>query len=99
VSTTEIVVLIVVVLLLLALAAVLVARSRRRAHLQERFGPEYDRTLEQADGRRQAERDLAEREARRSSFDVRPLPAPTGPPSATAGRRRRPTSSTSLRRP
>jgi len=75
VSTTEIVVLIVVVLLLLALAAVLVARSRRRAHLQERFGPEYDRTLEQADGRRQAERDLAEREARRSSFEVRPLPA------------------------
>ena len=77
-TTTQIVVLIVVVLLLAALAAVLVARAKRakeRERLRSTFGPEYDRTVEGNDGhRRQAERELAERAARRSSLDIRPLP-------------------------
>lgn len=67
-------VLIVVVVVLVILAAVLAATGRsRRRHLQERFGPEYERTVEGADRRRQAERDLREREERHDELDLRPL--------------------------
>jgi len=57
------------------LVAVIVAaqRKRRSASLRDRFGPEYDRTLESAGRRRDAERDLAEREKRREELDIRPL--------------------------
>src|SRR5205823_8904706 len=40
------------------------ARARRTRALQERFGSEYDRTLDQAGGRRGAERELRDREKR-----------------------------------
>jgi hypothetical protein len=72
-STTEIVVLVVVVLVLLALAGYVLAQQRKRKALQSRFGPEYDRTVEGSGGRRQAERDLAERAERRQQLDIRPL--------------------------
>lgn len=49
--------------------------ARRTQRLRSRFGPEYDRTLERADGRRTAEAQLSEREARRQQFDIRPLSA------------------------
>jgi hypothetical protein len=41
--------------------------------LQDRFGPEYDRELEKAGGRREAERELAEREKRHDELELRPL--------------------------
>jgi hypothetical protein len=47
------------------------ARSRR---LREGFGPEYDRAVEERGDRREAEADLREREERRDSLDIRPLP-------------------------
>ena len=56
----------------LAIVAAAVSRRRRR-HLQERFGSEYDRTLEGADHRRDAERQLRDREARHDELDLRPL--------------------------
>src|SRR5262245_2242528 len=49
------------------------ARSRRRRGLHQRFGSEYDRTLEDADSRRKAERDLRQREADHDQLDIRPL--------------------------
>jgi hypothetical protein len=49
------------------------ARTRRTARLRERFGPEYDRTVESAGDRRDAERELAERARRREELDIRPL--------------------------
>lgn len=58
-----------------ALIAAASTRSRRRAHLRERFGPEYDRAVSSADSRRAAERELAAREERRDRLDVRPLSA------------------------
>jgi hypothetical protein len=61
----------VVVLLLVAVAAAV--GRRRRHHLQDRFGSEYDRTVENADRRREAERSLREREARHDELDLRPL--------------------------
>jgi hypothetical protein len=66
---------------LIAVAAVLVvavvvwqALSRRRTgRLQERFGPEYDRTVGGAESKREAEAELQEREERRGELEVRPL--------------------------
>jgi hypothetical protein len=55
------------------LAMWVAARKRRRAHLQEGFGPEYDRTVEEAGSKRKAESELADREKRRGELDIRPL--------------------------
>ena len=49
------------------------ARLRRREHLQDAFGPEYARAVEEHGDARAAENELAEREARRRKFDIRPL--------------------------
>jgi len=62
----------VVVVVVLVAIAVALGRSRRR-HLQDRFGPEYDRAVDQADHRRDAERDLREREARHDELELKPL--------------------------
>lgn len=72
-TTLIIIIVIVVVVLAAAAAAVVGSRRRRTAHLQERFGPEYDRTLEDSDGQRAAEKDLRDREARRDQFEIVPL--------------------------
>ena len=50
------------------------ARRRRTADLRDRFGPEYDRAVENRDGRRAAEADLRAREKERAQFDIEPLP-------------------------
>jgi len=50
-------------------------QARRTRTLQDRFGPEYDRTVERTDDRREAEADLAARAKRRDELDIRPLPA------------------------
>jgi hypothetical protein len=55
------------------LIAVFAMGSRRRRGLQERFGPEYDRTVESSGDRRAAERDLREREERHEELDIREL--------------------------
>jgi hypothetical protein len=63
-----------VVVVLVVVAVVAMASSRRRRHhLQDRFGSEYDRTVESADRRRQAERELRERESRHDELELRPL--------------------------
>lgn len=62
----------VIVLVLVALA---VRTTVRRRHLQERFGPEYDRTVEAEHGRRAAERDLTAREQRHEDLEIRALPS------------------------
>jgi hypothetical protein len=61
---------VVVVLALMVWQALGVRRTKR---LRTRFGPEYDRTVEGADSRRDAEAELTAREERRQQFDIRPL--------------------------
>ena len=63
----------VVVVLVIVVAVAAAASRRRRHHLQQRFGSEYDRTVEGADRRREAERDLRDREARHDELELRPL--------------------------
>jgi hypothetical protein len=67
------VVIVIAVLIAIALGAV-TARNRRTAALRGRFGPEYDRAIENSDDRRAAEADLLARQKERAQFDVEPLP-------------------------
>jgi hypothetical protein len=60
-------------LLVVALVVWQALRARKTRTLQERFGPEYDRTLDRADDKREAELDLAARAKRRDELDIRPL--------------------------
>jgi hypothetical protein len=66
----------IVVVVVVALVAV-GARNRRTAALRDRFGPEYDRAVENSDDRRTAEAGLRAREKQRAQFDVKPLPEAT----------------------
>jgi hypothetical protein len=67
------VVIAIAVVVVVALVAV-VARNRRTAMLRERFGPEYDRVLENSDDQRAAEAELLAREKQRAQLDIKPLP-------------------------
>ena len=48
-------------------------RTRRSRSLQDQFGGEYDRTVDKAGGRREAERELAERQKRHDELELKPL--------------------------
>jgi len=71
---TAVAIIIVVVVVLAVLAVVGRAQMRRR-HLQQQFGPEYARAVEDAGSRREAEQELAERERRHAELPLRALPA------------------------
>ncbi|MFE0509091.1 hypothetical protein [Streptomyces sp. NPDC058964] len=74
-STGTLLAIIIPIVVVLALAALAVSLTmRRRRHLRERFGPEYERTVEQSDNRLTAERELKERERRHDALDIKPLP-------------------------
>jgi hypothetical protein len=61
------------VLVVLAVVAAIYTRTRRTRGLQERFGSEYERTVEEQGGRRDAERELTERARQRARLDIIPL--------------------------
>jgi hypothetical protein len=67
------IVLLVVVVVIVGFLAWQAGQRRRSRRLQERFGPEYDRTVEAAGKRGDAEADLEAREQRIDSFEIRPL--------------------------
>ena len=48
-------------------------RKNYTARLRKHFGPEYDRTLENAGNQRKAEKELIAREKRVEKFQIRPL--------------------------
>jgi hypothetical protein len=74
-STGSIVIIVIVVVVILAVVALVLRPQMQRRRLRDKFGPEYDRTVSDADGRRAAERELAQREQRHAKFDLRPLSA------------------------
>jgi FtsZ-interacting cell division protein ZipA len=51
------------------------ARARRSGELKDTFGREYDRTVEQAGDRREAERELRERQRQHDELELKPLSA------------------------
>jgi hypothetical protein len=73
--TWLIVVIVVVAIAVLGAVIWLVTQEMQRKRLQQRFGPEYDRTVEESDNPRAAQRELAERERRHKELDIRPLSA------------------------
>lgn len=62
-----------IVLVVGALLAWLFIQRNRTRELRDRYGEEYDRTLEAKGGRRKAESDLIEREERVKKLEIRPL--------------------------
>jgi hypothetical protein len=73
--TTVTVIIVVLVVAALAAAGFLVYQKQRTAQLQQRFGPEYDRAVEGADSRREAEQHLAGVAHRRDELTIRDLDA------------------------
>ncbi len=65
----------VLAVVLIVLAAWVVSRIRRRSHLKQTFGPEYDHTVEEAGSQTAAEAELAEREKRVEGYEIRELSA------------------------
>jgi hypothetical protein len=63
----------VVAILVVAIGAFALSQ-RRRQHLREHFGPEYQRLLSEQGDRGRAERILSQREERVKKLDIRPLP-------------------------
>jgi hypothetical protein len=75
-TTTELLVLIalLVVAVLAVVAVVMAAKRRKRSDgLRDSFGSEYDRTVETTGKRRDAERELADRQKRHDQLEIRPL--------------------------
>jgi hypothetical protein len=75
-STTLLIVIIIIAVIVIAAIGALIyrhARARQSERLQERFGPEYDRSLERAEDRNAAESELREREKRHSELELQPL--------------------------
>jgi hypothetical protein len=73
-SSGTIVIIIIAIVVVVAIVAGVAYEARRR-RLRQRFGPEYDRLVEQGASRRQAEAELAARERRVRDLDIRPLSA------------------------
>lgn len=74
-NQTALIVAALVILGLLVIGAIFWSRSRRSDHLRDRFGREYDRTVEATGDRSKAEADLAEREKRVEKLKIRDLTA------------------------
>ena len=72
-TTVTVIIVVLVVVAALAAAAFVMYEKQRSSQLQERFGPEYDRAVEGADSRREAESRLAEVAQKRDQLDVRDL--------------------------
>jgi hypothetical protein len=77
-NNTTLVIMIVIVVVVLALvgtAAYSMVQKRRSQRLRDQFGPEYERSVEQADNRKTAEADLRDREKRHRKLELRTLDA------------------------
>lgn len=72
-DTTTIVLIVIVAVIVLAVVGWLAYQARERSKLKDTFGPEYDRTVDRTDDRKQAEADLRRRRERHDQLDIRPL--------------------------
>ncbi|MEU9146043.1 hypothetical protein [Streptomyces sp. NPDC048349] len=73
-STSTLLAVLIPVAVVLILAGIAAWMYQRRRRLQERFGPEYERTVEHTGSRRAAENELRDRQARHDDLDIRELP-------------------------
>ena len=74
-NTTLLIVGIVIVLVIGAMLVMAFTRVQRSKRLQERFGPEYERIMNEAGDKRKAETELEARLAHVEGLEIRTLPA------------------------
>jgi hypothetical protein len=72
-STGTLVAIIIVVVVVVAAVAIVAMAAARRRRLRQRFGPEYDRVVGERGSQLKAESELAGRERRMRSLEIRPL--------------------------
>ncbi|GGM97566.1 hypothetical protein [Streptomyces fuscichromogenes] len=73
-STSTLLAIVIPIAVVVVLIVPALVLSRRRRALRERFGPEYERTVDDADSRLAAERELGARQKRHEKLDIKPLP-------------------------
>jgi hypothetical protein len=74
-SNTTLIVLVIALLIVVGLVSMVVARRERSKRLEERFGPEYERTISVVGDQSQAEKELEQRIAHKKALNIRPLTA------------------------
>jgi hypothetical protein len=74
-STGALVAIVIVVVIVVAAVVIVAMAAARRRRLQHRFGPEYDRVVGERGSQLRAESELAGRERRLRSLQIRPLSA------------------------
>ncbi|MET9419708.1 hypothetical protein ABZY06_03075 [Streptomyces sp. NPDC006540] len=72
-STGTLLAIIIPVVVVVAALVALGWYTARRRRLRERFGPEYERTVEDAGSQSAADRELSAREKRHDALDIKPL--------------------------
>jgi hypothetical protein len=70
---TNLLLIVLIAAIAVAVGAWYVLQQRKRAHLRDRFGPEYDRAVLDTGDERRAERELVRREERVESLELQPL--------------------------
>ncbi|MDN3358085.1 hypothetical protein [Actinomadura sp. DC4] len=72
-STVAVVVIVIVVLAVIGVVGYFARGQARRRGLQQRFGPEYDRTVESHESTKEAEQELLARQKRHDELEIHPL--------------------------
>jgi hypothetical protein len=72
-STATLIAVVVIAVIIIAAILFLAMRKQRTARLRSRFGPEYERTVDDVGDRHKAEHELHERQRRVARFEIRPL--------------------------
>jgi hypothetical protein len=70
-------VLIAVAVVVVIVVAMVLAAKQRSTKLRRQFGPEYERTMQDREGRRAAESDLRSRQKQREKLDIHALSEPS----------------------
>jgi len=74
-NTTQLILVAVIFLVIGGLVGMALVRVQRTKRLKERFGPEYERTINEMGDKRQAESELEARLAHVNTLNIRPLTA------------------------
>jgi uncharacterized protein YneF (UPF0154 family) len=72
-DTTLIIIVVVVVVIVGVILGLVFSRRNRSTQLQEKFGPEYDRTVQSMGGEKKAQTELNDRQKHVETLDIRPL--------------------------
>ncbi len=72
-NTTTIIIVVVVVVIVGVILGLVFSRRNRATQLHEKFGPEYDRTVQSMGGEKKAQTELNERQKHFETLNIRPL--------------------------